>query len=215
MKRVLIAAVALFSGATAWAGSIDTSFIEAPWPRQRVHETEVGRYAVRWRERASKQEGIFASVRFAAPLGQPAVWDLANQYQDVGKITPGVTAVRYLERSETHEKIEVDVKVLWKALTLAFDVEKGPPRVVRFRLVNKALGEYRGLCLFESSTGSEGQAGPSTSVELATWLKPSRPVPMRLLLLVERIALLQGARHFLEECDKHVARSKLQASVSN
>ena len=135
----------LLVSTTSWAEPVDTSVIEAPWPKQRVHDTEVGRHAVRWRERASKQDGIFAGVTFSAPLDQHAVWDLSNEYQDVGKITPGVTAVRYLERSETHERIAVDMKILWKSVTLVFDVDKDPPNAVRFRLVNEALGEYRGI----------------------------------------------------------------------
>lgn len=199
--RLALFAIMLGITTTAWAGTIDTSVLEAPWPKQHVHDTEVGRYAVRWRERASKTEGIFAGVRFTAPVPQQTAWDLANEYQDVGEMTPGVTAVRYLERSQMRERIAIDVKILWKTLTLTFEVEKEPPRIMRFRLVNEALGEYRGLCLFEPSAAPAGAAAePSTTVELATWLKPNRPVPMRLLLLVERMTLLQGARRFLEAC---------------
>ena len=201
MRRMLVAII-LGLAPTVWAATIDTGFIEAPWPKQRVHETEVGRYAVRWRERASKTEGIFAGVRFTAPRSQQAVWDLANQYQDVGEMTPGVTAVRYLERSKTHERIAIDVKILWKTLTLTFEVEKESPRILRFRLVSEALGEYRGFCLFEAPAGNTAES--STTVELATWLKPNRPVPMRLLLLVERMTLLQSARRFLQACDRPV-----------
>ena len=173
MRHALVAVLALLGGATVWAGSIDTSFIEAPWPKQHVHETEVGRYAVRWRERASKLDGIFAGVHFAAPLDQRAVWDLANNYQDVGQMTPGVMAVRYLERSETHETVQIDVKVLWKTLTLTFEVEKEPPSAMRFRLVNEALGEYRGLCLF---TPSPDPAGKTSRV-------PAARLPLRLSLI--------------------------------
>ena len=193
---LVLAATPLF------ADSIETEFIERPWPGQWVHEFEVGRDPVRWRQRADKEEGIFAAVRFEAPLPRQAVWDLANEYQDVGRITPGVTAVRYLERSETREVIQVDVKVLWKTLTLTFEVEKDPPQAVRFRLVNEALGEYRGVSAFtEEGTGRTG-------VELATWLAPSRPVPMRLLLLVERMVMLRAARDFLETCERSGGASR-------
>ena len=144
----------------------------------------------------------FAGVRFTAPLAQQAVWDLANDYQDVGRITPGVTAVRYLERSETREVIQLDVKVLWKQLTLTFEVEKEPPRIMRFRLVNEALGEYRGISVFAQEEPEGGEGAPRTGVEMATWLKPNRPVPMGLLLLVERMAMLQAAREFLETCER-------------
>lgn len=186
-------------------GAIDTQFLERPWSRQRVRELEVGRHPVRWRERASRQEGIFAGVRFEAPLERRAVWELSNDYHDVGHTVPGVVAVRYLERSETHEIIQIDAKVLWKKLTLNFQVEKEPPRVVRFRLVNAVLGEYRGVCVYEESRrdAASGRGSAGTTVELTTWLKPSRPVPMGLLLTVERIALLHGVREFLEACDRH------------
>lgn len=202
MRRFVVVLALLAIASAAWAGTIDTGFIESPWPKQRVQETEVGRYAVQWRERVSKPDGIFAAVRFAAPLGQHTVWELANQYQDVGQMTPGVRAVRYLERSDTHERIAIDVKILWKEITLTFEVEKEPPRAVRFRLLNELLGEYRGVCRFEPSAGAAAEQ-PSTTVEIATWLKPARPVPMRLLLFVERVTLLQGARRFLEACEQH------------
>ena len=135
---VLAYGLVLLIAAPVWGSAIDTAFLEKPWPKQRTHETEVGRHAVLWREYASKLEGIFAGVRFAAPLGRGEVWTLANEYEDIGSITPGVTAVRYLERTERREVIDVDVKILWKSLTLKFEVEKEPPSIVRFRLVNEA-----------------------------------------------------------------------------
>lgn len=208
------------AGALAWlaaplvlAATIDTDFIERPWPKQWVREFEVGRYPVRWRQRVSKQDGLFAGVRFTARLPRQAVWDLANDYQDIGRITPGVTAVRYLERSETREVIQLDVKILWKQLTLTFEVEKEPPRIMRFRLVNEALGEYRGISVFAEEEpagpatndvggGAGGERPAGTGVEMATWLKPSRPVPLGLLLLAERVVMLQAAREFLESCDR-------------
>ena len=206
MKRVLWVLSAVFSATVAaWAGTIDTDFLQQPWPKQRVRETEVGRYAVRWRERASKQDGIFAGVRFSAPLDRQATWNLANAYHDIGAMTPGVTAVRVIEQSENRQVIQIDVKVLWKTLRLNFEVEQEPPHAIRFRLANQALGEYRGLCVFEEPPGrtAGAPAKTATDVELVTWLKPSRPVPMGLLLIVERMTLLQGARAFLESCDQH------------
>jgi hypothetical protein len=198
---VLVFGLAALMAVPLWAGTIDTAFLEQPWPKQRTHETEVGRHAVTWREYASKGEGIFAGVRFNAPLGRGDVWALANEYEDIGSITPGVTAVRYLERTEWREVIEVDVKILWKSLTLKFEVEKEPPRIVRFRLVNEALGEYRGFSRFE-----ENGAG-QTAIDLVTWLKPNRSVPVRLLLVVERIAMLQASREFLKRCDERLKRA--------
>jgi hypothetical protein len=187
--------LAIMPAVTVLAGSVDTTLLEQPWPKERLHTTEVGRHEVVWRQSASKQAGIYAGVRFTAPLGRDEVWAMSNEYEDIGAITPGVTAVRYVERSELREVIEVDVKVLWKSLTLRFEVEKEPPSAVRFQLKNEVLGEYRGLSKFtEAGSGK-------TSVDLVTWLKPNRPVPMRLLLIVERIAMLHAAREFLTRCE--------------
>lgn len=154
----------------------------------------MGRYPVRWRQRASKQEGIFAGIRFEAPLSRQVMWEESTDYSDIGRITPGVTAVRYLEQSERRQVIQIDAKVLWKTLRLTFEVEQEPPRAIRFRLTNEALGEYRGLCTFEETP-------PGTTAELITWLKPSRPVPMGALLLLERMVLLHAVREFLEKCE--------------
>jgi hypothetical protein len=181
----------------AWVqAAIDVSALRADWPKQVVHELEVGRYPVRWRQFASRQDGIFGAVRFIAPLDQERIWSLTTDYTDVGGVTPGVRAVRYLTQSPTAQVIEVDVRVLWKTLTLRFEVEQDPPREMRFRLVHDRLGEYRGVCWLEPTPD-----GRSTVVELATWLQPSRPVPARLILLVERMTFLRAARAFLDACD--------------
>ena len=187
----------------AAAGTIDTAFIEQPWPKQRMRETEVGRYPLRWRQRASKRDGIFAGVRFQAPRDRQAVWTMANEYDDIGTITPGVTAVRYLERTPERQVIQLDMKVLWKTLTLTFEVEQDPPKTIRFRWADRRFGEYRGVCVFQEAPPSAENAAAATDVELSTWLKPSRPVPMGLLLTVERMTLLRAAREFLEACESH------------
>ena len=129
----------------------------------------------------------------------------STDYSDIGQITPGVTAVRYLEQSERRQVIQIDAKVLWKTLQLTFEVEQEPPGTIRFRLTNEALGEYRGLCTFEETQTS---TGPGTTAELITWLKPSRPVPMGALLLLERMVLLHAVREFLEECEHHSAATR-------
>ena len=108
--------------------------------------------------------------------------------------------MRYLEHSDTYERIQMDVKVLWKSLTLNFEIEKDPPRLLRFRLMNPSVGEYRGLCRYEEHVDPK-TGRTMTSVDLATWLDPAKPVPLRILLAVERMAMLQGARKFLEACD--------------
>lgn len=199
-RKLDLVPIFLVVAQAAWAGAIDTTALEQPWPKQRVRETEVGRYPVTWREKANRREGIFAGVRFSAPLDRQAVWDLAADYGDIGSKTPGVTAVRMVEQSETRQVIEVDAKVLWKTLTLRFEVERDPPKAMRFRLTDELLGEYRGVCRFEpTATG--------TDVEMATWLKPSRPVPIGLILLVERMTFLQGVKGFLEACEPRSSAS--------
>ena len=203
MRHLARLGVAALAWAVTGAGfaAIDTDFLQRPWPRQRVREFEVGRYEVRWREKASKKEGIFAGARFEATGTREAVWDLAKNYDDIGRVTPGVSAVRVLEQSETRQVIQLDVRVLWKTLTLTFEVEQEPPNIMRFRLTNRAVGEYRGVCVFADSTSS-GEGKMSTPVELSTWLQPSRPVPTGLILVVERMTLLGGIKSFLETCDR-------------
>ena len=178
------------------AGPIDTAFLEQPWPKQTVRHFEVGRDEVTWRQRANRREGVFAGVRFLAPLDQQAVWDKTRDFSDIGRMTPGVTAVRFLEDTPTRQVIQLDVKVLWKTLQLTFEVEQDPPQAIRFRLDNDLLGQYWGLCRLED-------APEGTAMELATWLKPSRPIPTSVLLLVERKMFLDGVRNFLEECERH------------
>ena len=196
---------ALCAALSAGAATIDTEFLQQPWPKQRVRDLEVGRYEVRWRERASRKDGIFAGVRFTAPLERQRVWELSNDYTSIGTMTPGVTAVHFLEQTPTRQVIQIDVKVLWKTLRLTFEVEQEPPQAIRFRLVNQAIGEYRGVCLFEEAQNPASPNGATrhTNVELATWLKPSRPVPMGLLLFVELMTLLQGTKEFLYSCERH------------
>lgn len=156
---------------------------------------------MRWKHAASKKDGILASVRFTVPLDQAETWSRSNAYQDVGQTIPGVQAVRYIERSDTREIIELDVKVLWRELTLHLDIEKQAPGLLRFQMRNPGIGEYRGLCRYEAVTDpATGQ--PATEVDLSTWLVPAKPIPLRLLLAVERMAMLQGAKRFLEAAEQ-------------
>ncbi len=205
---VPLALIVLLAAAPAAAGTIDTAFIEQPWPKQRIRETEVGRYPVRWRQRASKQDGIFAGVRFQAPRDRQTVWTLANDYEDIGTITPGIVAVRYVEQEPTRQVIEMDVKILWKMLTLTFEIEQDPPNAIRFRWADRRFGEYRGVCVFREVADPAEGAMAATDVELSTWLKPSRPVLMGLLLGVERMTLLRATREFLEACDGNAGSRK-------
>lgn len=205
-RRALAAGVVVFFlPAVLSAGTVDTEFLQTPWPRQIVRHLEVGRHEVQWRQRAGRREGVFAGVRFLAPLDRQAVWEKTSDFSDVGRMTPGVSAVRFLEEGPTRQVIQLDVKVLWKTLQLTFEVEEDPGQAIRFRLVNEVLGEYWGVCWLEDppqAAGGEGVA-PQTVVELATWLKPSRPIPVGLLLFVERKVFLDGVRNFLEECERY------------
>lgn len=194
-RRIILWVVCVLCVASpALAASIDTTFLEQEWPKQYVHEYEVDKYPVRWRQKAGKTDGIFAGAGFTAPSGLQRTWHLATDYTDLGTKTPGVTAVRFLENTETRQVIEIDAKVLWKTLTLKFEVERDPPRAIRFRLLNEAIGEYRGMCLMREEHGQ-------TRVDLATWLQPAVRVPHRLILWAERVVILKGVRNFLQTCE--------------
>ena len=205
-RRALAAWVAVFLlPAALSAGAIDTEFLQKPWPKQIVRHLEVGRQEVQWRQRASRREGVFVGVRFLAPLDRQAVWDKTSDFSDIGRMTPGVSAVRFLEQGPTRQVIQLDVKVLWKQLQLIFEVEQDPGQAIRFRLVNEVLGEYRGVCWLEDppSAAAGGGQAPQTVVELATWLKTSRPIPAGLLLFIERKVFLDGVKNFLKECEHY------------
>lgn len=180
---------------SAQASSIDTSALEQPWPKQWTHEYEVGKYPVTWRQAASAKAGIFAGARFVAPSAPDRTWALATDYTDLGRMTPGVQSVTIAEETPTRRLIQIDMKVLWKTVRLTFEIEHEPPRAVRFRLVNRFVGEYRGVCLMEP-------AEQGTAVELATWLKPAAAVPKGLVLSVERMLMLKGIREFVQTCEQ-------------
>ena len=183
---------------------IDTSFVEQPWKKQIVRELEVGRWPIRWRERATKKDGIFAGVAFVAPVELQKAWSLSSGYGDLGEKTPGVKSVKVVEQGPNRQLVEAEVDVLWLTLTLNFEVEQDPPRAMRFRLFNPEIGEYLGVCRFSeaeaSSDGRTKDAGSATTMELSTWFKPVKPVPSGLVLLAQKQVMLRGARAFLESC---------------
>lgn len=186
--------VAGLQAAPVCAGSIDTGFLEVPWPKQRVHDYEVGTDTVRWRQKASPKEGIFAGAGFTAPADLQRTWGLSTSYADLGPMTPGVRSVQVVEESENRRVIAIEIKVLWKELRLVFEVEQEPPDAVRFRLVHEAIGDYRGVCWLRAVEHDQ------TRVEMATWLKPAVRVPSGLVLWVKRSVMLKGIRNFLETC---------------
>lgn len=195
-----LAVVFLFQG---FAGAeIDTQALQQSWPKQRTHDYELGRHNVRWRQKLSKQEGLWAGVSFTVPQPRSVVWGLSNDYSDVGKMTPGVQAVRIRQEGENRKVVEVDMKILWKALTLTFEFEENPPDTLRFRWHDKRFGEYTGVAVFTEVSAKSGKDPAQTAVELSTRFKPYRPVPLRLLLGVERMAMLSATRDFLKTCEK-------------
>lgn len=186
-----------------FAGTIETAFLEQPWPRQHVRETEVYKYAVRWRQRVSRTEGLSAGVQFTAPTDRGTTWALATDFTEVGNLTPGVKAVRYLEQTPTRQVIQLDVQVLWITTQMTFEVEQDPPNAVRFRMVHDLVGEYRGVLLLKDPAGAFRSSSPAnTALEMATWLKPNRPVALGLLATVQRMILLRGVRDFLRTCEE-------------
>ncbi|MEK7879248.1 MAG: SRPBCC family protein [candidate division NC10 bacterium] len=186
----------VFLASIASAGSIDTSLLEQAWPKQRVKEYEIDKYPVRWRQAVKgKGEEIFAGASFTAPAAHETVWNMAADYTDLGTMTPGVERVQFLEDTPTRQVIQIDMKVLWKTLRLAFEIEREPPTVARFRMASDLVGEYRGFCRMRPEGGQ-------TQVELATWLRPAVRVPAGLILWVERAVMLKGIRGFLEACER-------------
>ena len=201
VRRIWIPALVLGLAGTASAGRIDTSMLEHGWPHETVRKFEVGRYPVRWRQRVSRAEGVLTGVRFDAPVDRQTAWGLAKDYAVLWEMTRAVKAVRYLERTPGRDVIELDMKILWKKLTLRFELEQTPPAEIRFQLLHSKLAQYRGLCRFEERASPGGPV--ATPTEISTWIKPSRAVPLGLLLIVERALMLEGAKHFLKECERH------------
>jgi hypothetical protein len=196
-----LAALLVFAALSQPAsGAIDTNFLEQPWPKQRVHEFEVGRHPVRWRQLAGRERGIFAGAQFTTASPLQTTWDLATEYRDVGAMTPGVTAVTTSTHDDRHQTVDVTVKVLWRVLHLRFEVEQDPPRAVRFHVVNDLVGDYRGALLLAPSEDGQGTRG-----EVLTWFQPARPLPQGLVLTVQRMVLLQGVREFMAACDDAAA----------
>lgn len=177
--------------------------LHQPWPKQMVRDLEVGRHPVRWRHRVSRAEGLFAGVRFQAPTDRATTWKLATDYSDVGRKTPGITAVHVLEQTATRQLIQIDAKVLWKTISLIFEVEQDPPQRMTFRLQHSSVGTFEGVCVFDNAPDAPGVGPTPTIVELSSHLKPTRPVPLRLLLTVERMTFLKGVKEFLETCERH------------
>jgi hypothetical protein len=174
--------------------AIDAAGLEEAWPKQRIQELEVGRHAVRWRHKASRAEGIFSGIRFTAPAPVETVWERAADYQGIGPTVPGVRRVRTADQGEGRQVVDIDAKVLWREFTMRFEVEQDPPNTMRFRLVRPAVGEFQGIARFRPAGSPEA---PGTVIELSTWLRPTRAVPIRLLLAVERMAMLHGTKAFL------------------
>jgi len=190
---------------TAAPDDFEVEFIQAEWPEQAVREFEVDKYPVRWRHRLAGDD-IFAGIRFTAPLARQPLWELTTDYADVSRMAPGVESMRYLEQSETRQVIELTVKVLWKTMTLTFEIEHAAPRMVRFRWRYPGLAEYRGVCTLE-------EAGEQTVVELSTWLSSKRSLPKRLLLVALRMVMLDGAKNLLQQCEAHPQTALRDAPV--
>ena len=197
---VAVACLALLVGSASAA--IDSGELSQPWPKQRTHLYEVGRYPVLWRHKSSKQEGLWAGVSFIAPRPRATVWALSNDYSDLGKMTPGVQAVRIRQEGEHRKVIAVDMKVLWKSVTLTFEFEEDPPNAIRFRWQDRRFGEYVGIATFADVAAKSGEASAQTQVDLSTRFKPYRAAPLRLLLGVERMAMISATRDFLKSCEK-------------
>ena len=200
---LMVAAVFSFQGFVNAA--IDTEALQQPWSKQHTHDYELGRHNVRWRQKLNKQEGLWTGVSFTVPRPRFVVWGLSNDYSDMGKMTPGVQAVRIRQEGVNRKVIQVDMKILWKELTLTFEFEENPPDTLRFRWYDARFGEYTGIATFAEVAAKSEKESAQTAVELSTRFKPYRSVPLRLLLGVERMAMLSATRDFLKTCEKYPA----------
>ena len=200
-RLLVLGLIALWSAALPLGAAIDTEWLEQSWPRERRHTYEVDKYPVQWRQAIDRTHGLLGGIRFTSPLDAQQTWDLAQDYHDVGQHTPGVEAVRFIEEAPGRQVIELDVTVLWRKITLRFAVEREAPRRLRFELLDNPFGAYYGYATFTPS--AEG-----TAVDLATCLKPARRAPARLLLAVERLALLGGARAFFASCEQRAEKNR-------
>jgi hypothetical protein len=182
----------------SFAGSIDTTILEQPWPKQRVHDYEVGKHTVRWRQDASS-EGIFAGATFLAPTTIQETWDMATDYSDLGNLTPEVEKVVWVEKSQQRQVIQMTLKVLWKRLVLNFEIEQDSPNRIRFRMTSTRIGEYIGVCILTAD-------GNGTRLDISTRLNTPVKLPSGLLLWVQRSAMLSGIRSFLKNCEDAVSK---------
>ena len=206
MSRVRITAVLCAAAGLLWragavpvSAAIDTASLEEAWPKEKTSALEVGKYPIQWRQSVTKEQGIRISARFTAPLPMDRTSRQIADYTALKSMVPGVTTVRRTEESAGRQVVEMDAKVLWKTLRLAFEVEPTPPDLTRFHLLNERLGDYRGLCRLRDA----GQG--RTDVEMITALKPTIHLPMSLRLLAERRMFLTGIRNFLDTCDHDAA----------
>lgn len=213
---VPIAVLLCFVGSTVWAAeqpSIQTDFLEAAWPKERVRQLEVGRHEVRWRQAVSKADGILVGTRFVVPRPPQQTWELANQYSDLGRMTESIESVTYLEDTPTRKVVQLKAKVLWKRFVMTFLVEQDAPETIRFELRERDLFLYRGICRFRPAEPfdsalprsgripSEVEGEQGTAVAFATQIKPAVRAPTGLILLAERIVLLQGIKAFYQACE--------------
>lgn len=200
-KAALVVLAALLASTAFCFAAIDTGSLEQPWPKQLCRDYEAGRFPVKWRHKLIKKEGLFAGVSFTAKGGLQAVWDLATDYSNVDKATAAIQALRVREESANRQSVEVELKVLWKTMTLTFEVEKEAPNALRFRWNDMRFGEFKGVALFSEEAASKENPEGGTRVAVSTLFHPYRAAPLRLLLGFQRMAMLHASRDFLEACE--------------
>ncbi|HEX9780700.1 MAG TPA: SRPBCC family protein [bacterium] len=184
--------VSLSAGAPAH-GAIETEFIEAAWRERPGTELEVGPHPVRWRQHVGEAGELFAGVAFTAPLAREAFWEVAADPDELEAVSPDIVSVTVLESSPSRRVVQIDARILWMTVPLTFEIEEDRPELIRFRLLSGLIGEFRGVCRL-TDEADQAPDEPRTSVELSTWLNPSRPVPGRLVLALERMVMLNGVR---------------------
>jgi hypothetical protein len=196
------------------AGQIDTGWIEAPWPKERHQELEVGSDTVIWRWSRSKTE-VYAGADFTVPIDRGLMWQQTTNFDELKQIAPGVQSIKVLKEEPDYQVVELVMKVLWYTVTMRFELEREAPELTRFRLMSQELGEYVGYMRLTPTT-VETKEGPvvGTAVKMGTWLKPAMPVSTRLILMAERMVLLSSIREFIQDCREAAAAAAARGRAS-
>jgi hypothetical protein len=204
----LLAGVLLILCVVPVDAAIDTTELEQPWPTQRMRVTEVGTHAVHWRQWDGKDRGLFGSMEFVVPYPLDVVWEQSTNLDDIVAVSPDIQSMRIVETAGHRTVVEAKVRVLWRVVTMVFEIEETPQEVVRFRLYHSETGEYVGMTRFTPVTAEQAPAtdGEHTGMVVSTRFRFARQVPGAVVLPLQRMILLRGMKRFMEGCQEKLSR---------